>query len=177
MISGDEFLSDAKTFEPVMVKDPKTGEMVDTGMVRVKTERQTSGGVSIDIGRSSGGSSYGESSEAAYEEADDQEETKLDHFWNFPSIENEHTFSSFSDFKKNYFTPFLVAFQQLAVDKKVVADAQEMKTKGRRMNDYALAWIKEHFDNLQFFGPETYYIEGSEVGDKYEVCITILINV
>ena len=92
---------------------------------------------------------------------------RLDQFWNFPNIENEHTFSTFASFKKDYFMPFLVAWQKCSVDKKLAADDAEMKAKGKKMNNNTLKWIKAHFDELQFFGPESYIIDGSEIDEKY----------
>lgn len=100
----------------VEFKDPETGEKIDVGLVRCAASKQTAGGGKIDIGRSSGGGAGfggGEKAEADDDGGDDgeeAEETKLDQFWNFPTIENEHTFSSFADFKKNYFTPFVRAW-------------------------------------------------------------------
>ena len=93
---------------------------------------------------------------------------RLDQFWNFPNIENEHTFSTFASFKKDYFMPFLVAWQKCSVDKKLAADDAEMKAKGKKMNNNTLKWIKAHFDELQFFGPESYIIDGSEIDAKYD---------
>jgi hypothetical protein len=93
---------------------------------------------------------------------------RLDQFWNFPNIENEHTFASFASFKKDYFMPFLVAWQKCSVDKKLAADDAEMKAKGKKMSTNTLKWIKAHFDELQFFGPESYIIDGSEIDDKHK---------
>jgi hypothetical protein len=96
----------------VTFKDPETGEEIDTGLIRCKAQKQTAGGGKIDIGRSSGGGAgfgagaeKGDDDEGGGDDGEEAEETKLDQFWNFPSIENEHSFSSFADFKKNYFMP------------------------------------------------------------------------
>jgi len=32
---------------------------------------------------------------------------------------------------------------------------------------FAVKWIKAHWDELQFFGPEVYVMDGSDVGEKY----------
>jgi hypothetical protein len=154
-------------------KDPETGEEIDTGLVKVKAVMKTEGGVAIDIGRSSGNAGFGgEKAEADDEDGgdggEDVEETKLDQFWNFPSIENEHTFSSFGDFKKNYWTPFLVAFQKMSVDKGLVKDDAEMKAKGRKIATNTIKWIKANFDSIQFFGVESYFKDGSEIDAKYD---------
>lgn len=167
--------------------DPDTKEEVDTGLVRVKAQNQTAGGGAVDVG---GGNEFGGAGED--EGADDHEETKLDQFWvggpfsaastaerspldtilatlqNFPSIENEVKFASFAAFKKDYFTPFLVTFQKLAVDKKVAKDDKDMKDKGKRMANVAGKWIKAHFDEIQFYTVESYYVDGSEVDDKFK---------
>ena len=45
MITGEEFFSDAKVMDPVVWKDPETGEDVDTGLVRCAAQKQTQGGV------------------------------------------------------------------------------------------------------------------------------------
>jgi hypothetical protein len=63
--------------------------------------------------------------------------------------------------------PFLVTWQKCAVDKKVAADEAEMKAKGKKMAN-ALKWFQAHFDELQFFGPESYIIDGSEVDEKHK---------
>jgi hypothetical protein len=64
--------------------------------------------------------------------------------------------------------PFLVAWQKCSVDKKLAADDAEMKAKGKKMNNNTLKWIKAHFDELQFFGPESYIIDGSEIDSKHD---------
>lgn len=117
------------TIDPqVKFVDPETKEELETGLVRVRAVNQTAGGVKLDIGGGGGaaaGFGGGEKAEADDEGdggAEDKEETKLDQFWNFPSIENEQSYSSFADFKKNYFMPFLVTFQKVAVKKGLVKD-------------------------------------------------------
>ena len=87
---------------------------------------------------------------------------------NFPSIENEVKFASFASFKKEYFTPFLITFQKLAVDRKVATDDKDMKDKGKRMNGAVSKWIKAHWDELQFYTVESYYVDGSEVDEKFK---------
>lgn len=144
-------------------KDPETGEEVDTGLVRVKSTNQSAGGVSVDVGA---GGEFGGKAEDD-EGVDDGEVTKLDQFWNFPAIENEIKFASFNDFKKNYWMPFLVSFQKLAVDKGLAKDDAEMKAKGKRMANGAGKWIKAHFDELQFYTIESYFTDGSEVDAKF----------
>lgn len=93
---------------------------------------------------------------------------RLDQFWNFPSIENEHTFTSFASFSKDYFMPFLVSWQKCAVDKKLAADDADMKKKGKLMAGNTKKWLKAHYDELQFFGPESYIIDGTEIDAKHE---------
>ena len=75
----------------VEFKDPESGEVIDIGVVRVASAKQTAGGGKIDIGRSSGGGGFGgEKAEADDEDGGDDgeeaEETKLDQFWNFPYV-------------------------------------------------------------------------------------------
>jgi len=82
LLTGEEYYSDAKTLENVMWVDPDTKEEVDTGLVRCKAKTSTEGGGSVDVG---GGNAFGGAT--ADEGADDAEETKLDQFWNFPSIQ------------------------------------------------------------------------------------------
>jgi hypothetical protein len=150
----------------------ESGEEVETGLVRVKAVPQTAGGVKLDIGGGGGaaaGFGGGEKAEADDDDggAEDKEETKLDQFWTFPSIENEQSYSGFADFKKQYFMPFLVTFQKLAVKKGVVKDDAEMKAKGKKMAGGGMKWIKANYDNLQFFGLETQVVDGSEVADEF----------
>jgi hypothetical protein len=172
-LTGEEYYSDAKKVEDVKYKDPETGEEVETGLVRVSAVPQTAGGVKLDLGGGGGaaaGFGGGEKAEAEDDDggADDKEETKLDQFWTFPSIENEQTYSSFADFKKNYFMPFLVTFQKLAVKKGVCKDDAEMKAKGKKIANNGMKWIKANFENLQFFGLETQVVDGSEVGAEFD---------
>ena len=122
MITGEEFFSDAKVMEPVVWKDPETGEDVDTGLVRCTAQKQTQGGVKIaGIGGSGAGAGMGggekaeDDGDGGGDDGEEAEETKLDQFWNFPSIENEHTFSGFAEFNKQYFMPFLIAWSKLCV--------------------------------------------------------------
>jgi hypothetical protein len=161
------------TLPQVKYKDPESGEEIETGLVRVRCVPQTAGGVKLDLGGGSGaaaGFGGGEKAEADDDDggADDKEETKLDHFWNFPSIENEQNYSGFADFKKNYLMPFLVTFQKLSVKKGVCKDDAEMKAKGKKMANNGMKWLKANYDNLQFFGLETQVVDGSEVGAEFD---------
>jgi hypothetical protein len=173
MVTGEEYFSDAKTIEAITWKDPETGEDIDTGLVRVAAVKQTAGGIKIagiggsGAGAGMAGAEKAEDDEGGGDDGEEAEETKLDQFWNFPSIENEHTFSSFADFKKNYFMPFLTAWQKMSVDKGLAKDDAEMKAKGKKMANATGKWLKAHYDELQFFGPEVYFMDGSEVNEKY----------
>lgn len=121
-VTGEEFFSDAKDIEEVKV-DGKA-----TGLVRTKAFKQTAGGGKVDVG---GGNAFGGASEE--EGADDAEETKWDQFWNFPAIENQHTFSSFKEFKEAMFMPLMLAFKKHAVSKGLCRDKDEIKAKGTAM--------------------------------------------
>jgi hypothetical protein len=143
-------------------KDPDSGEEIDTGLVRVKATVQTAGGGKVDVG---GGNEFGGAGED--EGVDDAEESKLDQFWAFAAIENEIKFSNFNDFKKNYWMPFLVTFQKLAVEKGLVKDEAEMKAKGKKIANNTGKWIKAHFDEIQFYTIESYFRDGSEVDAKF----------
>ena len=137
-LTNSEYFSDAKKIEVVEWKDPETGEPVDTGLVRVQAVKQTQGGIKLaGVGGSGAAGFEGGEKEAGDDEegGEEAEETKLDQFWTFPDIENEHTFASFGEFKKNYFMPYLVAWQKLSVDKGLAKDAAEMKAKGKKMAD------------------------------------------
>ena len=156
-----------------MFKDPETGEELETGLVKVRAQKQTAGGVKINVGGGSGAAAGfgGEKAEADDDDGpagEEAEETKLDQFWNFPSIENEHTFASFADFKKNYWMPYLVAWQKASVDKGCAKDEAEMKKVGKMMASNTVKWIKAYYDEIQFFGPQLYFMDGSEVGAKYD---------
>jgi hypothetical protein len=83
-------------------------------------------------------------------------------------LQNEVTFSSFAEFKKAYFMPFLVTFQKLAVEKGAAKDDKDMKEKGKRMAGPLMKWIKAHFDELQFYSLETYMTDGADLDDKYK---------
>lgn len=175
MLTGEEYFSDAKKLTEVTWTD-EAGESIETGLVSCPACKQTAGGIKLaGVGGSGAGAGFGGGEKAeddgeggGGDDGEEAEETKLDQFWNFPSIENEHTFSSFADFKKNYFTPFLVAWQKCSVDKGFAKDDAEMKAKGKKMNNNTLKWLKAHYDELQFFGPEVYFKDGTEVSDKYE---------
>ena len=91
LLTREEMYSDAKPIEEVKWVDPDTKEEVDTGLVKIKASMQKAGGVNVNTG---GGNEFGGAE--ADEGADDVEETKLDQFWNFPSIENEVKFDSFA---------------------------------------------------------------------------------
>jgi hypothetical protein len=139
----------------------------------VKAVSQTAGGVKIDVGGGSGASAGfggGEKAEADDDDggAEDKEETKLDQFWTFPSIENEQSYSGFADFKKNYLMPFLVTFQKLSVKKGICKDDGEMKAKGKKMANGGMKWLKANYDNIQFFGLETQVVDGSEIAAEYD---------
>ena len=173
-LTGEEYFSDAKKIEPVMYKDPESGAMQETGLVRCKAVNQTAGGVKIDVGGGGGGAAAGFGGEKAEADdgddggADDAEVTKLDQFWTFPSIENEQSYPNFKDFQKNMLMPFLVTFQKLAVLKGVCKDEAEMKVKGKVMAGGGMKWLKENFDSIQFFGLETQVVDGSEVDAKFD---------
>lgn len=119
--------------------DPDSNEEIETGLVRVKAVRQTQGGVKLEgVGAKGAGAGFAGAEKAEGDGdddggGDDAEETKLDQFWTFPGIENEHTFSSFADFKKNYWMPYLVAWQKCSVDKGLAKDDAEMKKVGKMM--------------------------------------------
>jgi hypothetical protein len=171
-LTGEEYFSDAKKVETVMFKD-ESGAEVETGLVRVRCAQQTAGGVKIDVGGGSGAAAGfgGEKAEAGDDDdggADDQEVTKIDQFWTFPSIENEQSYPSFKDFQKNMLMPFLVTFQKLAVLKGVVKDEAEMKAKGKVMAGGGMKWLKANFDSIQFFGLEAQVVDGSEVDAKFD---------
>ena len=157
-----------------MYKDPESGAMQETGLVRCKAVNQTAGGVKIDVGGGGGGAAAGFGGEKAEADdgddggADDAEVTKLDQFWTFPSIENEQSYPNFKDFQKNMLMPFLVTFQKLAVLKGVCKDEAEMKAKGKIMAGGGMKWLKENFDSIQFFGLETQVVDGSEVDAKFD---------
>jgi hypothetical protein len=171
-LTGEEYFSDAKKVETVMFKD-ESGAEVETGLVRVRCAQQTAGGVKIDVGGGSGAAAGfgGEKAEAGDDDdggADDQEVTKIDQFWTFPSIENEQSYPSFKDFQKNMLMPFLVTFQKLSVLKGVVKDEAEMKAKGKVMAGGGMKWLKANFDSIQFFGLEAQVVDGSEVDAKFD---------
>lgn len=147
-----------------MWKDPETNEEIDTGLCRVKAVNSTEGGKAIDVG---GGNAFGGAAEDD-EGVDDQAETKLDQFWTFPAIENEIRFSSFAEFKKSYFMPFLLTFQQLAVSKGACKDEADMKAKGKQLANNAAKWIKANWDELQFYSLESYMQDGEELDEKYK---------
>ncbi len=155
-------------------KDPETGEEIETGLIKVRAQKQTAGGIKINVGGGSGaaaGFGGGEKAEAdddGGDGGDEAEETKLDQFWNFPGIENEHNFSGFADFKKNYWMPYLVAWQKCSVDKGLAKDDADMKRVGKMMASNTLKWVKTYYDEIQFFGPQLYFMDGSEVAAKYE---------
>ena len=90
-------------------------------------------------------------------------ETKLDQFWQFPTIENEVTFKSFKKFKKEYFTFFVGMCRRLAKEGKV-SEEQKEALKDNLKN--AMLWIEANFDSLQFFSIPTYVDEYAEYPDE-----------
>jgi hypothetical protein len=100
----------------------------------------------------------------AEEDGDDVVETKWDQFWNFPSIENEHSFDSFKQFKDTALMPMLLGFKKLAIAKGLAKDKDEIKDKGLRMATNGFKFIQTNFDTIQFFSTESVVIDGSEVG-------------
>lgn len=149
--------SDAKDIEPVLV------DGADTGLVRVKAFKQTAGGQKIDVG---GGNEFGGA--AADEGADDAEETKWDQFWNFPTIENQHNFSSFKEFKDAVFMPLMLAYKKHAISKGVAKDKDEIKEKGTRMANLGLKWIQSNFKDLEFYSLESTVVDGETFGDSFK---------
>ena len=80
---ASRFISDAKDFIPVLTADGK-----ETGLIKIPIVKQTAGGLKIDTGANA--------AEGAAAEEGEEQETKWDHFWSFPSIEvrNATLFSS-----------------------------------------------------------------------------------
>lgn len=157
-LSGEEFFSDAKAVEPVTAEDA-AGNAIDTGLVRTPAFKQTAGGDKIDVG------AVGASAD---EEADDAEETKWDQFWNFPNIENQHHFGSFTEFKDAALMPLLLAFKKHGIEKGVAKDKDDIKEKGMRIATHAFKWIKDNFKDLEFYSLETTVVDGSDIGDKFK---------
>ncbi len=156
-MSGEEFFSDAKDIEPIVV-DGK-----ETGLVRVKVSKQTAGGGKVDVG---GGDAFGGA--GADEGADDAEETKWDHFWNFPTIENEHKFGTFKEFKDAAFMPLMLAFKKVGISKGVASSKDDIKEKGQRMATLGLKWIQDRFKDLEFYSLESTVVDGSDFGDEFK---------
>eukprot|EP00353_Schmidingerella_taraikaensis_P004273 CAMPEP_0185581740 /NCGR_PEP_ID=MMETSP0434-20130131/18865_1 /TAXON_ID=626734 ORGANISM="Favella taraikaensis, Strain Fe Narragansett Bay" /NCGR_SAMPLE_ID=MMETSP0434 /ASSEMBLY_ACC=CAM_ASM_000379 /LENGTH=187 /DNA_ID=CAMNT_0028200353 /DNA_START=35 /DNA_END=598 /DNA_ORIENTATION=+ len=146
LVSGQEFISDAK----------KINEDVP-GMLWVETANATEGGVSVDTG---GGNAFGG---GADEDVDDAEETKLDHFWQFPELENEITFKNFKAFRKDYYIYFVNACKRLMKEGKVPDESKDTLKDNLKL---AMEWIKENFDSLQFFSIPTYVDTYDEYPDE-----------
>ena len=83
-------------------------------------------------------------------------------------LQNEVTFSSFASWNKDWFMPFLVTFQKLAVTKGCAKDEADMKVKGRKMATNVKKWVKAHWDELQFYSLESYIMDGADIDAKYE---------
>lgn len=147
LLTDQEFYSDAK---PITVDE-------ESGMISVPSATATEGGVSVDTG---GGNAFGGGAE---DEVDDMEETKLDHFWQFPDIENEVTFSSFKKFKKEYYIYYVNAYKRLVKEGKV-PESQKDTIKASLKS--ALGWIEENFDSLQFYSLSPYIDTYDEYPDE-----------
>ena len=147
IISGVEFYSDAKAFTDVMDEEGN-----DTGLVRVQAVSKTEGGVAVNTGGD--------------EEVDEAEEVKLDQFWMFPDIENEFEFAKKKQFKEDYWAFFQDGFVKLAKHKKLFSSKEEFQAAGKRFKA-AQKWILANIKELQFFGPESYMIEGETIDEKF----------
>ena len=147
IVSGVEFFSDAKKFEDVMDEEGN-----DTGLVRVQAVQKTEGGVAVNTGGD--------------EEVDEAEEIKLDQFWMFPDIENEFEFAKKKQFKEDYWAFFQDGFVKLAKHKKLFSSKEEFQAAGKRFKA-AQKWILANIKELQFFGPESYMIEGESIDEKF----------
>jgi len=167
-ITGEEYYSDAKAIEPVLV------DGVDTGIVRTPAYVQTAGGDKINVG---GG---GEFSKPEDDDTDDKAETKLDQFWNFPSIENEHRFASFKEFRDAALMPVMLAFKKLAITKGAAKDKDDLKEKGTRMATAGFKWVQTNFSSIQFFSLESTVVDGESAGgpaeDTYSASFAMLID-
>ena len=42
-----------------------------------------------------------------------------------------------------------------------------MKSKGKKFAGATKKWLKAHYDELQVFGPEVYFMDGTEVDEKH----------
>eukprot|EP00353_Schmidingerella_taraikaensis_P003807 CAMPEP_0185569436 /NCGR_PEP_ID=MMETSP0434-20130131/2057_1 /TAXON_ID=626734 ORGANISM="Favella taraikaensis, Strain Fe Narragansett Bay" /NCGR_SAMPLE_ID=MMETSP0434 /ASSEMBLY_ACC=CAM_ASM_000379 /LENGTH=188 /DNA_ID=CAMNT_0028184217 /DNA_START=26 /DNA_END=592 /DNA_ORIENTATION=+ len=147
LLTDQEFYSDAK---PITLDE-------ESGMMWVPSNEATEGGTKVDTG---GGNAFGGGDE---DDVDDAEETKLDHFWQFPDIENEVTFSSFKKFKKEYYIYYVNAYKRLVKEGKV---PEEQKDTIKASLKSALAWIEANFDSLQFFSLSPYIDEYPEYPDE-----------
>jgi len=112
--------------------------------------------------RSAGGS--GEFTKASEDDGDDAEETKFDQFWTFPDIENEHSFSTFKEFKDIALMPALMAFKKLAIAKGLATDKDDVKAKGMRIAGPGFKWLQANFKSIQFFSVEVPTLSGSDHG-------------
>eukprot|EP00932_Pfiesteria_piscicida_P002653 SRR837773.12581.p1 GENE.SRR837773.12581~~SRR837773.12581.p1 ORF type:complete len:185 (+),score=128.17 SRR837773.12581:63-557(+) len=124
----------------------------DTGLVRVQAVQKTEGGVAVNTGGD--------------EEVDEAEEIKLDQFWMFPDIENEFEFAKKKQFKEDYWAFFQDGFVKLAKHKKLFSSKEEFQAAGKRFKA-AQKWILANMKELQFFGPESYMIEGESIDEKF----------
>lgn len=149
-VTGEEFFSDASDVVPVKIGDK------ESGLVKVKAEKTTEGGGKVDVG---GGNAFGGG--GAEEDAGDVAETKWGLFWQFPSIENEHKFSSFKEFKDAIFMPLMLAFKKHAVSKGLCKDKDEIKAKGTAMATVGLKWIQDNFKDIEFYSVESTVIGAS----------------
>ena len=99
-------------------------------------------GQAVDVG---GGNEFGGADEED-EGVEDKAETKLDQFWQFSDIENEVSFKSFKEFKRDYYAYFVAMCRRLAKEGKVSAEYRE-SLKDNLMA--AMRFIEANFDSLQ----------------------------
>lgn len=115
-------------------------------------QSKTEGGVAVNTGGD--------------EEVDEAEEIKLDQFWMFPDIENEFEFAKKKQFKEDYWAFFQDGFVKLAKHKKLYASKEDFQAAGKRFKA-AQKWVLANIKELQFFGPESYMIEGETIDEKF----------
>lgn len=144
IISGTEYFSNAKPIKPV-TSDGKEEEKVE-GLVFVPTRMQAADGGDVDIGC---GNEFGGGGED--DGGDDAVEKKLDQLLAFPDIQEEPIpFSSFKQFRDEYFKPYMKALQKVKKAKGQFETKEDQKAFQTRMQG-VMGWVKANFSNIDFY--------------------------
>mmetsp|Transcript_45406 Transcript_45406/g.99228 ORF Transcript_45406/g.99228 Transcript_45406/m.99228 type:complete len:203 (+) Transcript_45406:40-648(+) len=154
IISDSEYFSNAKP-----IKNIVEGKEEYDYLVYVNTKKVAVGGGEIDIGA---GDAFGGAGDD--EKVDDTVETMIDHLDQFPDFGSEAIpFESFKQFKNDHFKAFLKTLQAVKNTRGDFEEGKEAKSAFQERAANVMAWIKTHWDDLEFY----------QMGDSQDTPVTI----